>query len=182
MYRGSERSETRTIPDSPALVEVSPPPATHASQARHRLRGRRPRVTRIPSRVQAAVQSNTTRVCSKLCGRPLSRTVPASIACGSLGILWKRLAVGRAAAAARSTDSGVRLRSQGATSCAEHGQDDRRGRRCRLRRPGGDRRAAREARAAQTATSCWIPDGFLGARPSEPAALSAEARGRQTTR
>ena len=40
-----------------------------------------------------------------------------------------------------------------ATSCAEHGQDDRRERRCRLRRPGGDRWAAREARAAQTAPS-----------------------------
>ncbi len=34
--------------------------------------------------------------------------VPASIACGSRGILWKRLAVGRATATARSTDSGVR--------------------------------------------------------------------------
>ena len=53
-----------------------------------------------------------------LCGRPRSRAVPASIACGSLGILWKCLAVGRAAAAARSTDSG----GHGTTSCAEHEQ------------------------------------------------------------
>ena len=47
-----------------------------------------------------------------------------------------------------------------ATSCAEHGQDDRREWRCRLRRSGADLRATREARAAQTATSSWIPDGF----------------------
>jgi hypothetical protein len=55
----------------------------------------------------AAAQSNTTRVRSILCGRPLSRAVPASIACGSRGILWKRLVVGRAAAAARRANSGV---------------------------------------------------------------------------
>ena len=89
------------------MVESCVPPAVHVSQSRRRLRGRRPRVTRTSSRVQAAAQSNTTRVRSILCGRPRSRAVPASIACGSRGILWKRLVVGRAAAAARSAYSGI---------------------------------------------------------------------------
>jgi hypothetical protein len=93
------------------MVESCVPPAVHVSQSRRRLRGRRPRVTRTSSRVQAAARSNTTRVRSILCGRPRSRAVPASIACGSRRILWKRLVVGRAAAAARSAYSGRRPRS-----------------------------------------------------------------------
>ena len=43
---------------------------------------------------EMAARSNTTRARSILCGRPRSRAVPASIACGSRGILWKRLVVG----------------------------------------------------------------------------------------
>ena len=43
---------------------------------RRSLRGRRPCVTRIPSRVQAAAQSNTTCVCSMLCEWPRSSAVP----------------------------------------------------------------------------------------------------------
>ena len=37
-----------------------------------------------------------------------NQTPHAHAACGSRGLLWKRLSVGRAAATARSTDSGVR--------------------------------------------------------------------------
>ena len=48
---------------------------------------------------EMAARSNTTRARSILCGRPRSRAVPASIACGSRGILWKRLVVGRAVVA-----------------------------------------------------------------------------------
>ena len=56
----------------------------------------RPRVTRTPSRAQAATQSNTTRARSTLCRRPRSHAAPASIAHGPRGILWKRPAAGRA--------------------------------------------------------------------------------------
>jgi hypothetical protein len=117
----------------------------------------------------------------------LYRAVPASISCGSRGILWERPVVGRASCAAPTVDSGVRRLQmedgrEGATSCAEHGQDDRRELRLRLRRPGGDRRAAREARAAQTATASGIPDGFLGACLSEPASSAAAESGSQATR
>ena len=63
----------------------APQLAVHIHQPRCCLRGCRPRVTRTPNRVQSAAQSNTTRVRSILCGRPRSRAVPASIACGSRG-------------------------------------------------------------------------------------------------
>ena len=43
-------------------MKFPPPPAVHVSQSRRCLRGCRPRVTRTPSRVQAAAQSNTARV------------------------------------------------------------------------------------------------------------------------
>ena len=97
IIRSAPRPPTRSAysPASPPImVESCVPPAVHVSHSRRRLRGRRPRVTRTSSRVQAAAQSNTTRVRSILCGRPRSRAVPASIACGSRRILWKRLVVG----------------------------------------------------------------------------------------
>jgi hypothetical protein len=85
------------IPDSPENTPHQSKPlphsAVHTSQPRRRLRGRRPRATRTPSRVQ---------------------TPHAHAACCTLhrmrvaGILWESLVVGRVVASARSTDAGGR--------------------------------------------------------------------------
>jgi hypothetical protein len=93
-----------------------PQPSAHSLQPRRCPRGCRPRATRTPSRVHAAARSNTTRARSILCGRPRSRAVPASIACGSRGILWKRLVVGRAVATTPRADP----RPLGAPALAAH--------------------------------------------------------------
>jgi len=66
---------SRSFPLPPQSMPASPAAASAAL---------RPRDTRTPSRVQAAVQSNTTCARSTLCGRPRSRA-SACIACGSRG-------------------------------------------------------------------------------------------------
>jgi hypothetical protein len=79
----------------------------HTSKPRRLLRGRRPRATRTPSRVQ---------------------TPHAHAACCTLhrmrvaGILWKSLVVGRAVASARSTDAGGRSLSPTRRHPTEAGQ------------------------------------------------------------
>ena len=88
--KGAKRPWMRIIPDSPENTPHQSKPlphsAAHTSQPRRRLRGRRPRATRTPSRVQ---------------------TPHAHAACCTLhrmrvaGILWKSLVVGRAVASAR---------------------------------------------------------------------------------
>ena len=67
-----------------------------------------PRHTHTQSRPRGRAIQHHTLMHHSVWASPQSRGVRLQrIACGSRGILWKRLVVGRAAAAARSADSGV---------------------------------------------------------------------------
>ena len=108
---GAKRPWMRIIPDSPDNTPHQSKPLPHSavytSQPRRRLRGRRPRATRTPSRVQ---------------------TPHAHVACCTLhrmrvaGILWESLVVGRVVASARSTDAGGRSLSPTRRHQTEAGQ------------------------------------------------------------